>query len=341
MAHTVISSNLPPNIDLTKAPLAYGDRALPKLNKELNDDTLIVRQRALVALCDVLHNPEHISESIRVGIITSLKKLLKDADPTVRIKTTEALHVMAGHAIGRDAILEHKVVLPLSKLFDDEVYKARRQSHMAILMVTQSPPGPEGVVGVNLVPILVGKLLTEEDEIKEVILDTLHFCMKVNTDQALSSNAMEAFTKLLSHTNANLRSKAARDIMDLSFPLDGKDAACDAGAVPILSQLLTEQSTLVKASAAGALMAISITTRGKYAAIEAGTISRLVALLHDESSEVRLNALKTITELSEAPPGRTELLKSLKEVEKLVNDNQSAAVRKAARIAVQTITWKP
>ena len=40
-----------------------------------------------------------------------------------------------------------------------------------------------------------------------------------------------------------------------SFPLDGKDAACDAGAVPILSQLLTEQSTLVKASAAGALMA--------------------------------------------------------------------------------------
>lgn len=31
MAHTVISSNLPPDIDITKAPLAYGDRAIPKL----------------------------------------------------------------------------------------------------------------------------------------------------------------------------------------------------------------------------------------------------------------------------------------------------------------------
>ena len=31
MAGTVISNRLPPNIDITKAPLAYGKRALPKL----------------------------------------------------------------------------------------------------------------------------------------------------------------------------------------------------------------------------------------------------------------------------------------------------------------------
>ena len=31
MAHAVISVKLPPNIDPTKARLAYGDRALPKL----------------------------------------------------------------------------------------------------------------------------------------------------------------------------------------------------------------------------------------------------------------------------------------------------------------------
>lgn len=31
MAHTVISTKLPPNIDPTKSRIAYGDRALPKL----------------------------------------------------------------------------------------------------------------------------------------------------------------------------------------------------------------------------------------------------------------------------------------------------------------------
>eukprot|EP00794_Sanderia_malayensis_P016651 gene16651-18341_t len=342
MAHTVISANLPPNIDITKAPLAYGDRALPKLNRELKiDEELIIKQRALVALCEVLHDPEKISESIRVGIVESLKTLLNDKDPTVRIKTTEALYIMAGHAIGRDAIINQKVIVPLSKLFKDEVYKARIQSHKAILMASQSPPGPEGIVEANLVPVLVASLPTEEDEIKELILDSLHYCMKIDTAQALKNNAMQIFTVLLQHTDVVIRAKAARDIMDLSFPLDGKDAACDVGTVPILCMLLEDKSTEVRASAAGALMAISITTKGKYAAIDAGAISRLVAILQDESSEVRLNTLKTITELSEAPKGRAQLLKSLEEVQRLVKDHESAAVRKAANIAVKTITWKP
>lgn len=341
MAHTVISSNLPPDIDITKAPLAYGDRAIPKLNRELNNSELTVRQKALVALCCVLHNPEHISESIRAGIVVSLRKLLADKDATVRIKTTEALHVMAGHAIGRDAILEYKVIPPLSKLFDDEDYLARMQSHKAILMASYSPPGPEGVVDAQLIPILVKKLSEEEDKIKDIILDTLHFCMKINTSEALSNNAMEVFTSLLVHKDVSIRSKAARDIMDLSFPLEGKDAACDVNAVPLLSELLEDEAATVKANAAGALMAISITTRGKFASIKAGSIPRLVSLLQDGSSEVRLNSLKTITELSEAPVGRKELHKSLKEVEGLRHDKESAAVRKAATIAVKTITWRP
>ena len=35
MAFTVISAMYPPQIDPTRVPLAYGDRALPKLNREL------------------------------------------------------------------------------------------------------------------------------------------------------------------------------------------------------------------------------------------------------------------------------------------------------------------
>ena len=35
--------------------VAYGDRAIPKINRELQATELIVRQRALVGLCDMLH----------------------------------------------------------------------------------------------------------------------------------------------------------------------------------------------------------------------------------------------------------------------------------------------
>ncbi|KAK3737221.1 hypothetical protein QZH41_001821 [Actinostola sp. cb2023] len=126
-----------PDIDPTKARLAYGDRALPKLNRELNSPDLKTRQKALMSLCDVMHNPECICEGLRVG-----------------------------HAPGRDAFLDHGIILPLSELFNDNVYQARRNSHKAIEMCSHTSPGTDGVVEAKLVSVLVNKLLGEEDDIK-------------------------------------------------------------------------------------------------------------------------------------------------------------------------------
>ena len=53
--------------------------------------------------------------------------------------------------------------------------------------------------------------------LQELILDTLHFCMRVDTQSALEANAMETFTTLLKHELPVIRAKAARDIMDLRF----------------------------------------------------------------------------------------------------------------------------
>ncbi|XP_028393946.1 radial spoke head 14 homolog [Dendronephthya gigantea] len=341
MAGTVISNRLPPNIDITKAPLAYGQRALPKLNRELNGNDILTKHRALMSLCDILHDPENISQALRVGVVSSLKDLLADVDSTVRHKTTEALFIIAGHASGRDAFLDQQIIPPLSKLFDDTVYESRSNSHKAIEMLSHTSNGQNGIVEAGLVPVLVEKLLEENDEIKCVVLDTLHGCMRVNTEDALKSKGMEVFVGLLSHELPAIRSKASRDIMDLSFPLDGKNKAVEVGAVVSLVPLLRDGDTDVRANAAGAIMVITITTQGKYAAINAGVLSCLVNLLTDTSSEVRLNALKAITTLAEAPKGRETLLENVNKVQKLIHDVESPAVRKAAQIAVKVITWKP
>ncbi|XP_072173430.1 radial spoke head 14 homolog [Diadema setosum] len=340
MATTRISTQLPPNIDVTKAPLAYGDRALPKLNRELKDPELITRQRALRTLCDYLHDPEHIAEALHVGVAESLKDLLTDADGTVRHKTTEALYIIAGHNIGRDAFIEFSIIFPLSKLFDDELDIVRRNTHMAMEMLTEFYPGAEGVVETHLIPILVDKLKIEVDEIKEYILDTLHFCMRLDQVQALIAGAMEVFTELLVHKSPVIRAKAARDIMDLSVPLDGKRKACECESLPALVTLLSDEDPDVKCKSAGAIMTITITTQGKYTALKAGAIPELVKLVDDENSEVRLNAIKAITTLSEAPEGRKELLENVEKIKKRTED-ESEAVVKAAEIAVRVITWKP
>ena len=54
--------------------------------------------------------------------------------------------------------------------FDDNVYQARRNAHRAIEMCVHMSPGTEGVVDAKLVPVLVGKLLKEEDEIKVFVI---------------------------------------------------------------------------------------------------------------------------------------------------------------------------
>jgi len=340
MAKTVISARYPPQIDATRTPLAYGDRALPRLNRELNDETLLVRQRAVMSLCDYLHDPEHIAEALRVGIAQSLKNLLIDKDLTVRQKSTECLFVIAGHAIGRDAFLDHSIIVPVADLFNDSEDIARKNAHLAVEMISETPPGAEGIVEANLIPTLVKKLKDEVDEIKELILNTLHYCMRVDTAKALAAGAMEAFTYLLGHQAHTIRAKAARDIMDLSVPLDGKNKAVDCNSVTELIKLLKDDSPDVRANAAGALMTITITTKGKYTAINGAAIDPLVALVDDETSEVRLNALKALTCLSEAPEGREVLLQHVKLIQARTKDH-IPAVCKAAEIAVRVITWKP
>ena len=39
--------------------------------RELKDTILLVRQRAVMPLCDHLHDPEHIAEALRVDMSTS------------------------------------------------------------------------------------------------------------------------------------------------------------------------------------------------------------------------------------------------------------------------------
>lgn len=341
MANCIQPAHYPNQIDITRTPLAFGDRAVPRLNRELQDkDTLLNRQRALRSLCDYLHDPEHIASCIREGIPASLKELLSDKDTFCRYKSAECLFVLSCNSNGRKAILAENIIHNLSILFDDSDTTARQNAHKAVEMVSEVPFGAEGIVELKLVKKLVDKLKTEIDEIKELVLDTLHFCMQNDTHQALEAKAMAVFSSLLKHNLPTIRAKAARDIFDLSIPLKGKQEALESDTVESLIKLLKDKDVFVRSKAALAIETIAITTPGKYKCIKAGAILNLIELINDELSEMRVNSLKAITCLSEAPEGRKELLTHIENVKKL-EDDPVPIVAKHAQIAVRIITWKP
>ncbi|MEE6504221.1 hypothetical protein FKM82_005103 [Ascaphus truei] len=340
MAQARISSYLPPNIDPTKASIAFGERALPKLNEELQDPELLTRQRALMALCDLVHDPENIYQAVSLGFLESLKHLLYDEDSAVRQKTTEVFCIMATHSVGREGILRSEVVIPLSRLLDDPADICRRNTHRTFAMLSELPGGAAALVDADLVTHLVHKLESELEEIQELILDTLHFCLQADASQALSAGAISVLKEKLSHPSVAIRRKGAYALMEMCVPLAGKDSVCQEEVVPLMVQLLEDNDAQVRANAAGALMNVTITTRGKHAALNSGAIAKLLALLTDRLSRVRLNCLKALTNLSESPEGRCVLLQEVSLIEACLKD-PSEAVRRASAIAVRVIRWKP
>nr|XP_010953730.2 radial spoke head 14 homolog [Camelus bactrianus] len=340
MAHTRISKYLPPDVNPSQAAIAYGCRALPKLNEELQSEDLLMRQKALMALCDLMHDPEHVYVAIHIGCLESLKALLKDTNDMVRIKTTEVLSIMATHNVGRDGFLEHDIIHALSYLLNDPQPTCRENMHLAFKHLAQLPAGAQGIVSSGLIPSLVWKLQREDEKIQVLLLDTLAACLMEDATEALASCVVPFLKEKLLSTNSDIRAKAARTLIAVSIPLEGKNQVWQHDVIPILAHLLKDKVDEVQANTAGALTYATVTTKGKYAALDAEAIRPLLELLHLSSSKVRLNAIKALTMLAEAPEGR-KLLQAHVPTFRALEKDASAAMRQAAQIAIQVIEWKP
>jgi len=341
MATSRISLNLPPHIDPTKAPLAFGRRAIPKLNEELQDKKLITRQRALMSLCDLVHDPNEAYYALEIGCVSNLKNLLNDENQTVRHKSVEVLYIMAQHSVCRQKFIKDDVISAIAFLFDDEVDIVRKFSHQAIGMITHVLNGAQAVIEANLIPAFVHKLNIELDEIKVFIFDSLHYCSRINPIQALDCGAITILADLLDHKDDEIKSKAARCLMDVCVPLQGKqEAVKHTYLVPTTVKLLEDKCEEVHTAAAGIIMTVAITTEGKYAFLNAGALSSLEKMSKSKCSEARLYSTKALTCLAEAPIGRKALLRYIEE-KKEDTDKVHVSLQRADAIAKKVITWEP
>ncbi|KAL0978952.1 hypothetical protein UPYG_G00178380 [Umbra pygmaea] len=339
MASTRISEQLP-HIDTTQSSVGFGNRALPRLYLELQDPQLYIRQRALAVLCDLVHDPEKAYEAVYNGCLERLKVMLQDSDSSVRIKTTEAVYLIAAHNVGRDALIKWDVVAPLSDLLDDPVDACRNNVHRALKRLAEVPAGAEYIVSSGLVPQLVMKLPVEKDDVLASILATLCYCVRVDALPALESHCVLVLRNLLSHPSPDIRRSVATALMAISVPLEGKHKVCDGGVLPDLVKLLSGPDLGVTASAAGTIMYTAIITKGKFQAIEAGAIPPLLKLVQSEDKAVCANALRALTTLAEVPCAREQLREQLPLLEGRLN-HPASIIRRAAATAIRVISWTP
>ncbi|XP_051965222.1 radial spoke head 14 homolog [Xyrauchen texanus] len=340
MSRPQTSEQPPPHIDSTLAPVAYGSWALPKLSRELQDDELVTRQRALAALCELVHDPEMAYDTIFNGCIESLKSLLQDEDGLVRVKTAEVLYLLAAHSLGREAFLKYDVLGPLANLLEDPVDACRKTMHQALNRIAEFPSGAVFMVSMGLVPKLVLKIPVEETDIRALILSTLSCCVRVNAMPALESDAIPVLRDQLSHSSPNIRREATSALVGISVPANGKIKVCEEDLLPMLVKLLSDDDQGVIANAAGTIMNTAVITKGKYEALKAGAISPLLELVVSENTAVCANALRALTVLAEVPTARAELLEHVPLLKTRLQHPDSI-IQRAASTAIEVISWKP
>ncbi|EPQ20321.1 Rhabdoid tumor deletion region protein 1 [Myotis brandtii] len=93
--------------------------------------------------------------------------------------------------------------------------------------------GAKGIVSSGLIPSLVRKLHREEENIQEILLDTLAACLQEDATEALNSRVVPFLKEKLLSPNDNIRCKAARTLIAVS-PWGGcPGVAAQEGGVPL------------------------------------------------------------------------------------------------------------
>ncbi|KAK9521979.1 hypothetical protein VZT92_018480 [Zoarces viviparus] len=314
-----------PLVDSTRAPVAFGRRAVPKLFEDLLRPEADSRLRTLGSLCDLIHHDhERVYQTIRGGFMEQLKVLLEDEDSSVGTKTCELLHLLISHSMGRQALLSSSLLPPLSQLLDDSSPSCRRSVLRVLDRLALLPAGAEALL--PLVPKLMLKLREEEEEKKEeneeneeekeekkeeekeekeeeeeneeekeekkekeeeevLLLSTITSCSRLDALPALACDGVSLLGHRLSHRSPNIRREASAALLSLSVCEDGRRQVCEEELLPVLVDLLQDQDLEVQTNAAGVIMYTVIITAGKRRCLDLNAVPVLLDLVSRDEEE--------------------------------------------------------
>eukprot|EP00741_Cyanophora_paradoxa_P018637 tig00021072_g17987.t1 len=294
--------------DPTSVNLAYGDFAYPKLVRQIEDELLVIRQKALSRLALLTRKYEHVMKLIEAGATAALTRLLRDRDATVRRITCEALYYFAEHKQGVADFVDNFTLEAMLPLLHDEDVGVRRQLHAAVHMASASERGARQLLHAKYMPTVVEKLLSDVDDIKEKLLETTArlVAYEEGTTAAIAHRGVPALVSLLRHGDAPVREGAVRCLGLICQFKEGKLAclAPELGTTNALVNLLEDPSPPVRREAAGALMATTIEILGKNEVVSAvGVVPLLLALVTSEDTTAARNAIQ-VRRAPPRPPAR-------------------------------------
>jgi len=335
--------------------LAYDARAAPKLVKEINADSLPLRQKALKAALRLAAAPKELSSLLTAGFVPALHTAAAEVDVVVRESAALALAVTARQYNGREQMLVHDSIGVLSTLVCDAEKNVRQYGLLAILELSKSPVGAQRVVDAGKMKLLIRRCAEEVVELQGLALMVLQQAMSRadGLTQAVTSNALDTIAPLLDSVDPFCREKAGLCLAAYTVSLSEKVAAGESMSVlASLLRLLSDKALAVRVAATNALMSITIANECKSVAVSLKAVAEISPLLEEcvlgelqggtdaPTRALTLNVLQTMGQLAEHPVGRKQLQGSLTQLETLTQSTAPQVAKHAAN-TVALIKWMP
>ncbi|XP_046400334.1 radial spoke head 14 homolog isoform X3 [Ischnura elegans] len=231
----------------------------------------------------------------------------------------------------------------LAIILSDEYPSVRYKAANVVNNISKSWHGPVGLHENNFIPVLLERAEFENiDEIKIEVLQALHGCLLHDQYKALSLGGLTLLDNLLRSDNTSIRAASAECIAALELHPLGRTIAIEINLIESLMPLLYSEEIAELESAAGCICFITITTPSKLKAAEPELIDRLVFLAsYKHSLKLQLNAVKALTNISEAPNGRSILLSNYFTQIKSIPGDHDECLNRSLQTLLQVIAWKP
>ncbi|GFH29636.1 uncharacterized protein HaLaN_28329, partial [Haematococcus lacustris] len=299
----------------TSVTRGFEAAAFPKIVRELQDSSLIVRQKALLASRELLGSPMAAVQCIAAGITPAILALLQDRDPTVRVRAAGTAEYIVTKELGARDLCQHGGVQQLVACLQDSHTPVRDAAYRALIEAARFDI-VRRTMAEQAALVQLMELVQQETPSRALLgLNLLNACVQVRDNTAAleqlvdAAKAIPALVSLLRPETTELAEQAAQLLGLLTSRFeDAKCKAVESGAVPRLLQLLDSPILQLASAAATALMTITVARDGKYAVINTeGGLAKLVTQLNPLKQQLCVNVMIIITNLAEAPEARAVL----------------------------------
>ncbi|KAL6762159.1 radial spoke protein 14 [Haematococcus lacustris] len=299
----------------TSVTRGFEAAAIPKIVRELQDSSLIVRQKALLASRELLGSPMAAVQCIAAGITPAILALLQDRDPTVRVRAAGTAEYIVTKELGARDLCQHGGVQQLVACLQDSHTPVRDAAYRALIEAARFDI-VRRTMAEQAALVQLMELVQQETPSRALLgLNLLNACVQVRDNTAAleqlvdAAKAIPALVSLLRPETTELAEQAAQLLGLLTSRFeDAKCKAVESGAVPRLLQLLDSPILQLASAAATALMTITVARDGKYAVINTeGGLAKLVTQLNPLKQQLCVNVMIIITNLAEAPEARAVL----------------------------------